>query len=150
MRKVDKIFTVAVGVLCLICSSCTKEGADLYSGSYWNGEWELDVEIGDTGEIEHRIQTINLTFPFGFNECIVKTGTSGLCLVYSINYQLRWRRSNRFELYDSDDTDPQPCFTGTITGDTMKLECHKELPYCALLAGTYELSRNWTASYTGF
>ncbi len=119
-----------VGALAVSCTEFD-ESYKLYEGTMWSGEYE----IVDGNQLHSNVGKIEMFFGPGYNQCSVAFGYKGFCVLTAERYEVRWSRKNRFSLYSSSGGQNLLCFTGTISGNLMKLQAQS----CDGATATYEL-----------
>jgi len=85
-----KIITLTLGLLCLMCISCSKEELKDYSGTLWIGQ-NLSLYISDGG-----------------NSCVLETidtvRTVKAVSPYTGKFEVRWTGESSFDLYPDPST----------------------------------------------
>lgn len=112
-----------VGALTVSCTEFD-ESYKLYEGTMWSGEYVIVDGDQLHSYVDSYVGTIELFFGPGYNQCSVAFHQKGSCLVFAETYDICWSHSHRFSLYSSSSGQPLLCFTGTISGNRMKLQPH--------------------------
>ena len=125
----------ALAFIGALAASCTDfdDSGELYGGTMWSGEYVI-VEV-DGNQLYSHVGKIEMFFVPGDNQCSVAFGYKGSCVITAECYEVRWLSRNRFSLYSSSGDQTLLCFSGTISGDKMKLQALN----CDSVAATYEL-----------
>lgn len=137
MKTIGKIIAAAIGALCFVLVSCSKEEGNPYSGSFWSGTYPVRTLNGTTGETEDQTGVCALTFCKGANQCSLAFGLEGLYGTTCTNYEVRWSDNTHFALYTSGGDQTLVCYSGAISKGRMSLQAFN----CDGVAATYELSR---------
>ena len=140
-----KIVVAALGILCLICTSCTKEELEQFSYTDWEGN--LTVKVKGGSSYVNMTATIGLYFSDDLAFCQIRTTcgswfqSGGYGRIY---YEVRWTSDDSFDLYPQYAEQKKKAFTATIsnkrimtltslqgesTGTTYKLYRVKEYRY---------------------
>ena len=136
MRLINKLTTICLGALFLVCVSCSKEGINPYSGSIWSGTYPVQTINNTSKETEDHNAVIILSFRDGGDKCNIQHGIEGMYGMTSVIYEARWSASNQFGLYSTAAGQSILCYSGTISGDKMALQALN----CDRVAATYELN----------
>ena len=131
-----KLFVIALGALCLLCTSCTKEDI-VYTDYLWEGTFLSEVINGTTGKSETQTKYINLYFEDEGNKCVVYFGGQAFYLGGIAFYEVRWRGKNSFDLYPTTGEQITRQYTGTVSGKEMTLHALQG----EAVTATYKLTR---------
>ena len=136
MNSMKKLVAIALGALCLMCASCTKEEMGDNLNYLWEGTFYTDAINGATGESVTVKKYIYLYFENGGDKCSINFGGAGLGDIRHI-YEARWNGTSSFDLYPTTGEQITKEYTGTISGKKMTLHALKG----GSITTTYKLTR---------
>lgn len=137
MKTIGRSLFAAIGALCFLCVSCSKQEVNPYSESIWVGRYPIQTVNGTTGETVDLPGEIILTFQKDGDQCGISFGIEGMYGVTARNYEVHWSDNTHFTLYSAAGEQALVCYSGVISRDRMSLQSYN----CDSVAATYELSR---------
>lgn len=136
MNSMKKLVVIALGALCLMCASCTKEEMGDNLNHLWKGTFITNVIDGATGESAAVTEFIYLYFENGGDKCTIDFGRELIDSRRHI-YEARWNGKASFDLYPTTGEQITKEYTGTISGKKMTLHALKG----GSITTTYKLTR---------
>ena len=137
MNSMKKLVAIALGALCLMCASCTKEEMGDNLNYLWEGTFLTEVINGATDKSETQTRYILLYFEDEGNKCVVSFGGPNGYLGGVRFYEARWNGTSSFDLYPTTGEQITKEYTGTISGKKMTLHALKG----GSITTTYKLTR---------
>lgn len=142
MNDMKKIITVIAGLLCLACTSCTKEISESQPvNETWMGEFTTtEITCATNKEVEVS-GVILMEFENGGNTGIITLSVKSVKdqIRSSRNtFEARWTGSNSFDLYPTTGEQIVKAFSGTIV--------RKKMTLYKYVGGAVETTFNLTAT----
>jgi hypothetical protein len=139
-----KLLVATIGLLCLICTSCTKENLPINEDSLWYGEYESRIMNETTGVVEDHTAWISLNFYHADGDlvagyyCKVATGFIGLMHGSQQTFEARWTGKDSFDLYPITGEQILKRYSGSVNRNKMTLHTYSG----GAIEATYSLNKS--------
>ena len=139
MNDMKKIITVIAGLLCLVCTSCTKEISEFQPvNETWMGEFPATAISGATNKEVEVTGVILMEFENDGNTGIITLGVKDQIGFSRYTFEARWTSSSSFDLYPTTGEQIVKAFSGTIV--------RKKMTLYKYVGGAVETTFNLTAT----
>ncbi len=139
MNDMKKIITVFAGLLCLVCTSCTKEISEFQPiNETWMGEFPTTAISGATNKEVEVTGVILMEFENDGNTGIITLSVKDQIGSSRNTFEARWTSSNSFDLYPTTGEQIVKAFSGTIV--------RKKMTLYKYVGGAVETTFNLTAT----
>lgn len=122
MKHLNLLKTIAVALSCILLPSCSDEDESIYDDYLWRGNYSVQLENNDTGELVDGTATISLKFQNSGTTCRVSTGIAGMYAGNMTFYDVKWYSKDTFTLSETEAGQTIQYYSGTIKGEKMYLD----------------------------